>query len=139
MPTLLVQHIHTLATMDAERRELQDAAIFVQDGVIEWVGLTDDIPPHLTSADEVLNLSHHVVIPGLVNTHHHMYQSLTRVVAQNHELFDWLTTLYPIWANLRSEHILCLRQACYGRVDFVWLHHLERSSLHIPQRHHTGR
>jgi len=101
--TLLVKNIHTLATMDVERRELKNAAVFVRDGIIEAVGQLDDMPQQ--TADETLDLSNHVVLPGLVNTHHHMYQSLTRAIAQNNELFDWLVTLYPIWANLRSHHI----------------------------------
>ncbi|MCB9437985.1 MAG: 8-oxoguanine deaminase [Anaerolineales bacterium] len=103
MSTLLVSHIHTLATMDAFRREIHDGAIFVRDNVIEQVGTTADLP---STADEVLDLQgRHVVIPGLVNTHHHLYQSLTRVIrpAQDVELFDWLVTLYPIWANLTAE------------------------------------
>ncbi|KMZ12017.1 Guanine deaminase Hydroxydechloroatrazine ethylaminohydrolase [Candidatus Burkholderia humilis] len=59
------------------------------------------------TADEVLDMRRHLVIPGLVNTHHHMYQSLTRAVpaAQNAELFGWLTSLYKIWAHLTPEMI----------------------------------
>ncbi|HLY28945.1 MAG TPA: 8-oxoguanine deaminase, partial [Aggregatilineales bacterium] len=72
--------------------------------VIEGVGVTAELP---TTADEVLDLADHVVLPGLINTHHHMYQSLTRVIpgAQNHELFDWLTALYGIWAGLTPDMI----------------------------------
>lgn len=103
MSTLLVKHIHTLATLDTTRREIHDGAIFVRDNMIEQVGTTADLP---STADEILDLNNnHVVMPGLVNTHHHLYQSLTRVIqpAQNVELFDWLVTLYPIWANLSAE------------------------------------
>lgn len=103
MSTLLVKNIHTLVTMDAQRRELKDAAIFVRDNVIEQIGPTSELP---ASADEVLDLKgRHVVMPGLVNTHHHMCQSLTRVFpgGQNHELFDWLVSLYPVWKNLTAE------------------------------------
>ena len=103
MSTLLVKNIHTLATMDSTRREIRNAAIFVRDNVIEQVGTTTELPD---SADEILDLKdRHVIIPGLVNTHHHLYQTLTRVVplAQNAELFDWLVTLYPIWANLTAD------------------------------------
>src|SRR5205085_6247573 len=59
------------------------------------------------TADEVLDLSGHVVLPGLVNTHHHLYQTLTRAVpaAQDANLFNWLKTLYPIWARLTSEAV----------------------------------
>ncbi|MBZ0310262.1 MAG: 8-oxoguanine deaminase [Anaerolineae bacterium] len=105
MATLLVKNIHTLVTMDDQRRELKNAAIFARDGVIEQVGATADLPE---TADEVLDLKgRHVVMPGLVNTHHHFYQTLTRVIpgAQHHELFDWLRALYPIWANMRGEHV----------------------------------
>ncbi len=103
MSTLLAKNIHTLATMDGQRRELRDAAIFVRDHVIEAVGTLDEMPQQ--TADTVLDLRDHVVLPGLVNTHHHMFQSLTRCFAQDHELFDWLTTLYPVWANLTGDAI----------------------------------
>jgi cytosine/adenosine deaminase-related metal-dependent hydrolase len=90
--------------MDDQRREIVDGALFVRDNVIESVGVTADLPQ---SADEVLDLSGHVVLPGLVNTHHHMFQSLTRATpgGQNHELFDWLTAHYGIWVGLTPEMI----------------------------------
>lgn len=104
MSTLLVRHIYRLVTMDEARREIENGALFVRDGVIETVGETDLLP---ANADEVLELRKHVVIPGLVNTHHHMYQTLTRAIpaCQNAELFGWLKSLYPIWAGLRAEHV----------------------------------
>jgi len=105
MGTLLVKHIHTLVTMNSARAEICDAAIFVRDHVIEQVGATASLP---TTADEVLDLAgRHVVLPGLVNTHHHFYQTLTRAVpaAQNCDLFQWLKTLYPIWSNLTAEGV----------------------------------
>ncbi|MFM7886537.1 MAG: 8-oxoguanine deaminase [Pseudanabaena sp.] len=105
MPSLLVKNIHTLVTMDGDRRELRHAAIFVRDHVIEQVGLTSELPQ---TADEVLDLQDkHIVLPGLVNTHHHFFQVLTKVIpaAQNCDLFNWLKTLYPIWANLTAESI----------------------------------
>jgi 8-oxoguanine deaminase len=103
MSTLLVKNIRMLVTMDEDRREIPHGAILVRDNVIESVGPSAETP--VDTADEVLDLSRHIVVPGLVNTHHHMYQSLTRSVAQNSELFDWLTELYPIWARLRGGHI----------------------------------
>jgi cytosine/adenosine deaminase-related metal-dependent hydrolase len=105
MPTLLVKNIHTLVTMNATRAELRDSAIFVRDHVIEQVGPAETLP---ATADEVLDLKgRHVVLPGLVNTHHHFYQNLTRVIpaAQDCDLFRWLKTLYPIWSGLRSEDV----------------------------------
>ncbi|MEB3310296.1 MAG: 8-oxoguanine deaminase [Snowella sp.] len=105
MSTLLVKNIHTLATMDTHRREIQNAALLVRDKMIESVGTTAELPDN---ADEILDLQNkYVVLPGFVNTHHHFYQTLTRVIpaAQNCDLFQWLKTLYPIWAKLTPEAI----------------------------------
>ncbi len=104
MATLLVKHAHTLVTMDDHRREIPDGGLFVRDGFIEMVGATSDLPD---TADQILDLSDHIILPGLVNTHHHFYQTLTRVIpeAQNANLFHWLKTLYPIWAGLTPEDI----------------------------------
>ena len=76
--------------------------LFARDGVIEAVGPGDSLP---ATADEMIDARGQIVIPGLVNTHHHMYQTLTRVIrpAQDCELFEWLRTLYPIWARLTPE------------------------------------
>ncbi|EKQ71005.1 cytosine deaminase-like metal-dependent hydrolase [Leptolyngbyaceae cyanobacterium JSC-12] len=105
MPTLLVKHIHTLVTMDTKRREITDGALFIRDHLIEQVGATQDLPQ---TADEVLDLHRRfIVLPGLVNTHHHFFQVLTRVLpaAQNGSLFHWLQSLYPVWANLTPQAI----------------------------------
>lgn len=104
MPTLLIKNATLLVTMDAQRREIAEGGVFVRDHVIEAVGPSADLP---ASADEVIDARDQVVLPGLVNTHHHMYQSLTRVIrpAQDCELFDWLRTLYPIWAGLTPEMV----------------------------------
>ncbi|MGQ0602187.1 MAG: 8-oxoguanine deaminase, partial [Anaerolineales bacterium] len=104
MPTLLVKNAHILVTMDAQRREIAGGGLFARDGFIEQVGPTADLPP---TADEVLDLRDHVVLPGLINTHHHLYQTLTRAVpaAQDADLFHWLVTLYPIWARLTPEAV----------------------------------
>jgi cytosine/adenosine deaminase-related metal-dependent hydrolase len=104
MPTLLVRHAEVLVTMDSQRREIPDGGLFVRDGFVEQAGPSAELP---ATADEVLDLRGHVVFPGLVNTHHHLYQTLTRAVpaAQDANLFNWLKTLYPIWANLTPEAI----------------------------------
>ena len=104
MPTLLARNAHILVTMDGARREIAGGRLFARDGVIEAVGPSASLPQ---TADEVLDLQNHVVIPGLVNTHHHLYQNLTRVVpaGQDQLLFGWLKTLYPIWARMGPEHI----------------------------------
>jgi cytosine/adenosine deaminase-related metal-dependent hydrolase len=104
MRTLLLRHAHVVVTMDDQRREIPDGAIFVRGNLIERVGPTADLP---AAADEVLDLRGRVVLPGLVNTHHHMYQSLTRALpaAQDAELFEWLKALYPVWARLTPEMV----------------------------------
>lgn len=103
MPTLLVKNIHTLVTMDSSRREIKNGYIFVRDGNIESIGSSLELKDK--SADEVIDARQHIVLPGLVNTHHHMVQSLTRVIAQNDELFGWLKALYPIWSGLTGEAV----------------------------------
>jgi cytosine/adenosine deaminase-related metal-dependent hydrolase len=81
-----------------------DGGMYIVDGFIEQVGPSADLPG---TADVIVDMAGQVVLPGLVNTHHHFYQTLTRAVpgAQNAGLFDWLTTLYPIWARMTAEHI----------------------------------
>ena len=95
---LVVHDAALVATVDADRRELPGGWVAVTDGLISGVG---------SSADPVPEARHRIdgrgclVTPGLVNTHHHFYQTLTRAVpaAQNAVLFDWLKTLYPIWSE----------------------------------------
>jgi cytosine/adenosine deaminase-related metal-dependent hydrolase len=102
--TLLAKNAEVLVTMDAERREIRGGGIYVEGNAVVAVGPPEDLP---STADEVLDLAGCVVLPGLVNTHHHMVQTLTRAVpaAQNAELFGWLGALYPLWANLTPEMI----------------------------------
>jgi cytosine/adenosine deaminase-related metal-dependent hydrolase len=109
MPTLLLRHAEVLVTMDPERREIGDGGLFAEDGWITQVGPTAELP---RSADRVLDLSGHVVVPGLVNTHHHLYQTLTRAVppAQDAPLFHWLRTLYPIWARMTPHDVTVATQ-----------------------------
>lgn len=104
MPALLVKNAQVLVTMDDHRHEIQDGGLFIKDGIIEKVGKSDQLP---SKADQILDLKGHIVLPGLINTHHHFYQTLTRVVpeAQDANLFNWLKTLYPIWARMRPEDI----------------------------------
>jgi 8-oxoguanine deaminase len=93
-----------VATMDRDRRELQGAHIYILDGKIHGLGVDLPTPPDV---GETIDLSGFLVCPGLINTHHHMYQSLTRAVpaAQDASLFGWLKTLYPIWSRLTPEMI----------------------------------
>ena len=91
MTTLLIKNAY-IVTMDDRQTEIPDGGIFVRDGFIEQVGQASSLS---STADEVLDLKGHVVVPGLVNTHHHFYQTLTRAVpaAQDANLFNWLKTL----------------------------------------------
>jgi cytosine/adenosine deaminase-related metal-dependent hydrolase len=104
MSTLLLQHADLLVTLDDAGNEFPDGGIYCVDGVIRQVGPTASLP---TDADLVVNARGLVVIPGLVNTHHHFFQTLTRNVpgAQDAELFPWLKTHYPIWARMNAEAI----------------------------------
>lgn len=104
MSTLLIRNAAILVTMDDQRQEIKDGGIFIRDGFIEKLGKTNELPQQ---ADEVLDLKDHLVLPGLINCHHHFYQTLTRAVpaAQNANLFNWLKTLYPIWARMTPDDI----------------------------------
>lgn len=102
LATLLLKHADVLLTMDSDEREFVDGGLFARDGVIEAVGPSSELPD---VADRVVDLRGHVLIPGLINTHHHLYQNFTRLLpaAQNAPLFDWLRALYPVWARLTPE------------------------------------
>src|SRR5512141_2686569 len=93
--TTVFTNIHTLVTMAGERTSrvtpLHDAAVIIKGNVIDWIGATVAIP-EVPGPHTVIDLRDHLVLPGLVNTHHHLYQTLTRAVAQDDELFDWLKT-----------------------------------------------
>jgi cytosine/adenosine deaminase-related metal-dependent hydrolase len=104
MATLLVKNAALVVTMDAGLGDVPDGVIFCRDGVIQQIGPASALP---RTADEVLDLANHVVVPGLINTHHHLFQNLTRAVpaAQNAPLFDWLKVLFPIWARIGPEHV----------------------------------
>jgi cytosine/adenosine deaminase-related metal-dependent hydrolase len=101
---LLVRHADVLVTMDGARRELRDAGLFIRGNRIEQVGPTAALP---VTADRVIDVAGHVVLPGLVNGHHHLYQTLTRTVgtARGLSLFDWLKTLYRAWAEIDGEAV----------------------------------
>jgi 8-oxoguanine deaminase len=102
LATLLAKHADVLVTMDGERRELRDAGLFARDGVIEQVGPTSELPE---SADTVLDLTGQIVLPGLINCHHHLDQILTRNLpaGQNTNLFPWLRAHYRIWGSRTPE------------------------------------
>lgn len=115
MPTLLIRNAQTIATQDDSQAELHNASIFIRDHVIEAIGPAESLPD---TADTVIDARHHVVIPGLINTHHHMYQSLTRAIpsVQNAELFGWLRGLYPIWAGLTPAMVYTSTQVAMAEL-----------------------
>jgi 8-oxoguanine deaminase len=102
MGTLLAKNAAVMVTMDEARRELRDAGLFARDGKIEMVGPSDQLP---ATADQVLDLSGQILLPGFVNTHHHLDQTLTRNLpaAQNNNLFPWLRVHYRLWARRTPE------------------------------------
>ncbi|QKO23541.1 8-oxoguanine deaminase [Rhodoferax sp. BAB1] len=119
MTTLLIKDARCIATQDDARTELKDASIFIRDGFIEQVlPAGSDTRALQDQADEVIDARKHVVIPGLVNTHHHMVQCLTRAIpgVQNAELFSWLKGLYPIWAGLTPEMVKVSNQVAMGEL-----------------------
>ncbi|KAK9802882.1 hypothetical protein WJX73_000650 [Symbiochloris irregularis] len=101
--SLLVKNIKVLATFNQEHGDIEDAAIYVEGPEIKWVGKSSSLPGHYQSADQVLDLSHCVAIPGLVNSHHHMFQTLTRCMAQDQKLFGWLKSCYPGWQHMTAQ------------------------------------
>ncbi len=104
MSTLLVKHAELLVTMNDDHLRIPGGGLFVRDNVIEQVGLAAELP---SDADHVIDAKGMIILPGLINTHHHFYQTLTRAVpaAQDATLFGWLKTLYPIWAGMNSEAV----------------------------------
>ena len=109
--TLLLKNADVLCTMSEPgenesniESEIKSGGLFARNGIIEAVGESSSLPQ---IADTIIDMKGHVVIPGMVNTHHHLFQNLTRAVpaAQNSELFSWLKTLYPIWSNIGPEHV----------------------------------
>ena len=106
MTEYLIRNADTIVTMDDARRELRGADLRLREGRITEIGVG------LTTKGEVIEAGGCVVTPGLVNTHHHLFQTLTRAVpaAQDAMLFGWLQTLYPIWSRLTPEHIFVSAQ-----------------------------
>ena len=103
MSRTLLRQALAVATMDPERRVLRDADVLIDGRTVAAVGVDLSAEPH----DRVLDLRGKVVVPGLVNTHHHLYQTLTRAIprVQDVELFDWLVDLYEVWRNLDEEAV----------------------------------
>lgn len=97
--TLLVKNVKHLVTCDDRDRILERVNLYVQDGIITGIGKEE------RAADDMIDASNMVMYPGLINTHHHLYQTFSRNLpqVQNMELFPWLKTLYEIWKHLDSD------------------------------------
>jgi len=108
MTKLQISNADVVVTMDAQRREVTGGNVVVENGVIVSVGDTDQAH----DCDETIDARGCVVTPGLVNTHHHLFQTLTRAVpaGQDALLFDWLRALYPIWARMQPEDMFVSAQ-----------------------------
>jgi cytosine/adenosine deaminase-related metal-dependent hydrolase len=127
---LLVRNARLLATMDPQRRELAGGWVAVTDGFVSAVGASTDPEP---AADRVIDATDCLVTPGLVNTHHHIYQNLTRAnpVMTGKPLFGWLQSLYPLWSAIDEEAVhvsafvglaeLAL-SGCTTSTDHLYLH-----------------
>ena len=111
MTLLLIEHAEVLVTMDGERREIEDGALLLCDNVIEMTGSSDELRAGLEAKgivpDRRIDAGGCIVMPGLVNCHHHLYQTLTRGIgtAEGMSLFDWLQTLYPVWGQMDAEAV----------------------------------
>jgi len=121
--TVIAMHADVLVTMDAQRREIKDGALVAEGPAVQWVGPSSELPAQYQAliddgSAQVLDMRGKVVIPGLVNTHHHMYQSLTRAVpaAQDAELFGWLQNLYMLWSHLTPEMIYASTQTAMAEL-----------------------
>ena len=127
---LLVRNALLVATVDSARRELPGGWVAITNGLISGVGSSLDAPPE---AVEVIDASNCLVTPGLINTHHHLYQNLTRAYPPmtNAALFGWLQTLYPLWRAIDEEAVhvsawvglaeLAL-SGCTTSTDHLYLH-----------------
>lgn len=100
--TILIRSCEVVVVMDDAGTELVGGSILLSDGRIQWVGLE---PPEGIAIDEEVDGRGAVAIPGLINTHHHLFQSLTRVHAQADGLFSWIRRLYPMWQQLSPDWI----------------------------------
>ena len=107
MPATLIRNAMVVATMDDENRELAGGWVLVDGNRVVALGAAEDAVPEPDGPRETIDATGMVVLPGLVNTHHHFFQTLTRAVpaAQNADLFSWLKTHYPIWARMTPEAI----------------------------------
>ncbi len=118
MGSCLLLHADVLVTMDPATGEIPDGAVLVRDGFVVQVGTSADLAPLADRVDDVVDLQGCVAMPGLINTHHHMYQTLTRALpaAQDAELFGWLQALYPVWGRMTPDMLRTATQVAMAEL-----------------------
>ena len=154
MATLLVRNAQLLLTMDPAQPRIEQGGVFIRDNVIEHVGPSSSLPE---AADRVIDAGEMIILPGLINTHHHLYQTLTRAMpgAQDQKLFDWLVRLYPIWGEMSDEAVYVssligmaemILSGCTTSTDHLYLYPNDctldasiRAALEIGMRFHPTR
>lgn len=111
--SILIKNAEAVLTMDGERREIKGGDVYIEGREIKQAGKNLDV-----KADRTINAEGCVVMPGMVNTHHHLYQTLTRNLpkVQDAKLFDWLTYLYDIWKHVNPEAIYASAQVGLGEL-----------------------
>ena len=102
MSSILIKNIKEIVTMDKERNRLKGYSLLIKDNIVNKIALDIEF-----TTDEIIDGSDYFLYPGLINTHHHFYQTLTRNIpqVQNVELVNWLKYLYPIWARVTPEAV----------------------------------
>lgn len=129
MTVLLLKNIDELATFDTNRNRIKNAWVLISDNQIKMIGTAKD---HMPDADKIIDLTGYVVLPGMINTHHHLFQSLLRnlPVLQDVSLFDWLRYMYLLMSEVRDEdqyvaalvnHAELLLSGCTTTVDHAYL------------------
>ena len=109
MSSILIKNAKEIITMDEKKQRLNNYDLLIKDNKIAEIDQEID-KEKIDDLSEIIDASDYFLYPGLINTHHHFYQTLTRNIkkVQNVELFDWLKNLYPIWANLTEEAVYYL-------------------------------
>ena len=136
MPSLLIHDADCIATQDDVLGELRRASLFVRDNRIEWIGAAEEVPPQLVaSANETIDARGHVVLPGLVNTHHHMFQSLTRAVplVQDARVIQLAEGTLSDLGRIDPGNDPGFYPDCQRRIAVVGLYGEQRSFVHIPE------
>lgn len=122
MSKLLIKNVKVIATMDDKKTRIENGAIYIEDNVIKDVGTTEELEERYLRTPNpelrTINATNKVALPGLINTHHHLYQTLNRNIpaVQDAELFDWIKILYEIWREITPEGVYVSAQVGIGEL-----------------------